>query len=107
MKLKGLTAVVYDIECMPNLFTVSAKNTESKNKVCYEISERKNDFGKIVNLFDRRNVFFVGYNNLHYDDLLINFCLQEKDRLYRTPYFNVCAELKKLSDDIITAQDNG
>ena len=39
MIIKGKTVFVYDIEIFPNFFSCAVKNTESKNKQVYEISE--------------------------------------------------------------------
>jgi len=38
MFIKGKTVFVYDIEVFPNLFTVTVKNTESKNLRSFQIS---------------------------------------------------------------------
>jgi hypothetical protein len=57
MKIKGLTAFVYDVEVFPNLFTCAVKNTESKNKRVYEISSRKNEMPEILKLFQNKQIF--------------------------------------------------
>lgn len=57
MKIKGLTAFVYDVEVFPNLFTCAVKNTESKNKRVYEISSRKNEMLEIIKLFQNKQIF--------------------------------------------------
>lgn len=57
MLIKGLPAFVYDIEVFPNLFTCAVKNTETKNKRVYEISERKNDLPQLIKLFLNSNIF--------------------------------------------------
>jgi hypothetical protein len=47
MLIKDLPALVYDIEVFPNYFSVTIKNTETKNHVVYEISDEINDMPKI------------------------------------------------------------
>ena len=42
---------VYDVEVFPNLFTCSLLNTNSNKVGVYEISNRKNDLGKIISTF--------------------------------------------------------
>lgn len=39
MFIKSKTVFVYDIEVFPNFFSCAIKNTESKNKKVFEISE--------------------------------------------------------------------
>jgi len=105
MKIKDLTAIVYDIEAFPNVFTVAAKNTESKNKICYEVSERKNDLPQIAKLFLHKKIIMVGYNNHHYDDLVINYILLNYHQLISLPVWSITKAIKDFSDSIINSQD--
>ena len=66
MLIKGKTAFVYDIEVFPNFFSVTLKNTESGNIVSFEISDRKNDMPNIAKVFLNPNIYFVGFNSMHY-----------------------------------------
>ena len=75
MLIKGKTAFVYDIEVFPNFFSVTCKNTESGNHIAYEISDRKNDMINIVKLFLNKNIYFVGYNSMHYDKPVISYII--------------------------------
>ena len=61
MKIRGKTVFVYDIEVFPNAFILTAKNTESGNKVVYEISDRRNDLPSIRNLFTNKRIMYCGY----------------------------------------------
>ena len=75
MKIKDKTVLVYDIESFPNLFTCSILNSENNKLITYEISEDKNDLGKIVALFQLKEFYFCGFNNKSYDDVLINYLI--------------------------------
>ena len=86
MLLKNKTVFVYDVEVFPNLFTCTIKNTESKAIRSYEIGERRNDLSLIVKLFLNKKLMMCGYNNMHYDDLLINFLIIHEKDLIVKPY---------------------
>ena len=75
MLIKGKTAFVYDVEIFPNFFSVSLKNTESGNIVSFEISDRKNDMGNIAKVFLNKNIYFVGFNSMHYDAPIISYII--------------------------------
>ena len=51
MLIRGKIVYVYDIEIFPNIFHCTVKNTETKEYILLEISERRNDLQKIVDLF--------------------------------------------------------
>ena len=85
MLIKGKPAFVYDVEIFPNFFSVTIKNTESKNHITYEISDRKNDLPYIAKLFLNKNIYFVGYNSMHYDKPIISYILINYTRLINEP----------------------
>lgn len=63
MKIRGKTVFVYDIEVFPNVFLLTAKNTESGNKCVFEISERRNQLPQICELFLNKHIMYCGYLN--------------------------------------------
>lgn len=85
MIIKGLTVFVYDLEVFPNLFTCAVVNTESQNTRVFEISERKNNLPEIAKLFMNKRLMMCGYNNLHYDDPIINYILMNYQDLIVLP----------------------
>lgn len=105
MLIRGKTIFVYDIEVFPNLFTLAIGNSESGTKRTYEISDRCNDLPYIAKLFLHKNVYYCGYNNKHYDDAIINFILLNYSDLIRLPVWEICKQLKDLSDEIVTSKD--
>ena len=62
MIIKNKIAYVFDVEVFPNCFTCATKNTETKDIIVYEISERKNDAWDIINLFTSLENIYCGYN---------------------------------------------
>ena len=101
MKIKDKTVLVYDIESFPNLFTCSILNSENNKLITYEISEDKNDLGKIVALFQLKEFYFCGFNNKSYDDVLINYLIMRFDDLRYKPIFEITWLIKSMSDKII------
>ena len=106
MKIRGKTVYVYDIEVFPNVFHCTAKNTESGKFHKFEISSRKNQLSELVDFFRVPNVniplkfgdlyttetqidsnkIFAGYNNLHYDNPIINYIIDYYNILKNKPY---------------------
>ena len=106
MLIRGKTVFVYDIEVFPNFFSCTLKNTESKNVKQFQICEWQNDMPSLAKTFLNKQIWFCGYNNLHYDDPLINYILiNYKDLINKTPW-EINASIKALSDEIINSRDN-
>lgn len=101
MKIKDKTVLVYDIESFPNLFTCSILNSENNKIITYEISEDRNDLGKIVMLFQLKEFYFCGFNNRAYDDVIINYLIIKFDDLRYKPIFEITWLIKSMSDKVI------
>lgn len=106
MLIKGKTVFIYDLEVFPNFFSCSVKSTESGNRKNYQISEWQNDLAAIVQLFLNKSIYFCGYNNLHYDDPIINFLILNYPELKYKSIWEISASIKSLSDEIINSRDN-
>ena len=72
MKIKDKTCIVFDIEVLKNIFTCTCKNTDTGIINTFEISSRKVDIEELYNYF-KQNCYFVGYNNHHYDNPVLNY----------------------------------
>ena len=123
MIIRDKTLWVFDIEVFINVFHLTVKNTETKETIMFEISERKNDIAKIVEFFKvipqqsgwendyilhkkfHTNKYFVGYNNHHYDNPIINYIIEYSHILINLPYTQICSSIKNMSDIIIN-EDN-
>ena len=114
MLIRDSIVLVYDIEIFPNVFHCVVKDTETQKIFKLEISERRNDIGKIISLFYRiRNnkttlgtkYIFCGYNNIHYDNPIINYIIANREELIQLPYFEICQKLDKLSQEIIHSKE--
>ena len=107
MKIRNSVVVVYDIEIFPNVFHCTCKDTEEDKLYFFEISDRKNQLTQLVDFFYTRNSdrMFCGYNNKHYDDVIINYMIDYYRKLDKLSYNRICSSLFNLSKTIITAEE--
>ena len=77
MVIRDMVVHTYDIEVFVNCFHCCCKNTETGTITKFEISERKNQLAELVDFFYYKNEdkMFCGYNNKHYDDVIINYMI--------------------------------
>ena len=112
MKIRNRIVVVYDIEIFPNCFHCCCKDTESGELYKFEISERKNQIDELVDFFHydhsdeiRHTRMFCGYNNHHYDDVIINYIIDYYYKLADLPYWRICQSLFNMSTTIVEDED--
>lgn len=101
MIIKGLIVQVYDIEIFPNCFSLVIKNTETKEFQFFELSDRKNNLVDLVPLFLDKRYIFCGYNNIHYDNPIVNFIIEYKEILKNSTRLDIEYNLFQLSQTII------
>ena len=101
MIIKGLIVQVYDIEIFPNCFSLVIKNTETKEFQFFELSDRKNNLVDLVPLFLDKRYIFCGYNNIHYDNPIVNFIIEYKETLKNSTRLDIEYNLFQLSQTII------
>jgi hypothetical protein len=97
--------VTYDIEIFPNAFHCCCKDTETDEIYKYEISERKNQLEDLIDAFLMPNLIFCGYNNHHYDDVVINYLIDYRNKLTDLPYRRICQSLFNLSQCIVEDEE--
>lgn len=108
MIIRNSVVIVYDIEIFPNVFHCTCKNTETNQLYFFEISNRKNQLTELVDFFFYKNVgdkMFCGYNNKHYDDVVINYLIDFYYKMDALSYDKVCTSLYNLSRTIVTAEE--
>ena len=104
MIIHSKPVVVYDIEVFPNCFTCTVKNTETEEIKTFEISERKNDLTELVRFF-RLPYYFAGYNNHHYDDVIINYIIDYYEVMLNKRRIDVNESLFNLSHVIVESEE--
>ena len=103
MCIRNCPVITYDIEVFPNVFYCCCKNTETGQLYKFELSERKRDLISLVYFFMEKNVIFCGYNNKHYDDVIINYIIYHYGILIHKSVEQVCESLYNLSNAVIKA----
>ena len=100
MWIRNMVVCVYDIEIFPNCFHCCCKNSETGELYKFEISERKNQLRELVEFF-QEPFLFCGYNNHHYDDVIVNYMIDYYNALTGLPYWRICQSLFNLSSTIV------
>lgn len=103
MIIKNNIVFVYDIEVFPNLFHCTLKDTESKQLYFFEISERKKQAKELVSFFLTKGRLFCGYNNIHYDNPIINYLIDKQQYIDSSQWYDICRGINKLSNIIINS----
>ena len=110
MLIRNKIVLVYDIEVFPNVFHAVVKNTETSHILKLEISERRNDLNKTLLLFhqikhntDCGKYIFCGYNNIHYDNPIINYLIANQNEFINLHYSDLCLKINMLSKEIINS----
>lgn len=106
MKIKERHVALYDIEVFPNCFHCLVSDSESHKKYKFEISNRKNQLEELIDFFYFKRVEHImcGYNNHHYDDIVINYMIFFRNTMKRFDYLKICNSLYYLSKAIIESE---
>lgn len=106
MIVKERPVVLYGIEVFPNCFHCTCKDSENHKIYKFEISCRKNQLEELVDFFytNRIDHIMCGYNNKHYDDIVINYIIYFYNRMKRLGYSRICSSLYYLSKEIISSE---
>ena len=107
MRIHNKSVVVYDIEIFPNVFHCCCKDTVTNKNYLFEISDRKNQLAELVDFFFYQNLdkMFCGYNNHHYDDVIINYIIYYYNKLINLNYSRICNSLFNLSNTIVSSEE--
>lgn len=124
MIIRDKIVYVYDIEVFPNVFHCTVKNTETGELHKFEISCRRNQLDELVNFFHTVNTdytfgdlyttkiqlntdkLFCGYNNLHYDNPIINYIIDYYIIMKCKGYIDICRSIFNLSKVITTSSED-
>lgn len=124
MIIRDKIVYVYDIEVFPNVFHCTVKNTETGELHKFEISCRRNQLDELVKFFHTvntkytfgdlyttdikldTNILFCGYNNLHYDNAIINYIIDCYNIMKYKGYRDICRSVFNLSKVITTSSED-
>ena len=105
MKIKDKPAYVYDIEVFKNVFHCTILDSETEELYKFECSIRTNQMQEMCEFFLNNDVYFVGYNNIHYDNPIINYCIEYFSNS-NYAYDKICESIFNLSNIITSEKDN-
>lgn len=112
MRIRDKVVYVYDIEVFPNIFHCTAKNTETGEYYKFEISSRKVQLQELVDFFwtireqsSNTDKIFAGYNNIHYDNPIINYIISYHQVMKNKSYLQICDSIFNLSQIITNSED--
>ena len=105
MLIRSDKVIVYDIEVFPNVFHCCCKDTEDGKIYKFEISERKNQLEDLKDAFLMPDLIYCGYNNHHYDDVILNYIIDYYNKLTDLPYWRICQSLFNLSTYIVEDEE--
>lgn len=124
MIIRDKIVYVYDIEVFPNVFHCTVKNTETGELHKFEISCRSNQLDELVEFFHTINTnhtfgdlyttdiqfktdkLFCGYNNLHYDNTIINYIIDYYITMKYKGYRTICKSIFNLSKVITDSSED-
>lgn len=124
MIIRDKIVYVYDIEVFHNVFHCTVKNTETGELHKFEISCRRNQLDELVEFFHTvntkytfgdlyttdikldTNILFCGYNNLHYDNAIINYIIDCYNIMKYKGYRDICKSVFNLSKVITTSSED-
>lgn len=101
MIIHDKTVIIYDIESFPNFFCCTCRNTETQKIRTFEISARQDDILELSNYFLKKEFLFCGYNNKHYDDVIINYIITYAEQMIIFPKLRITDSIFNLSQYII------
>ena len=105
MKIREKIAYVYDIEVFKNVFHCTILNSETEEIHKFECSQRKNNIDDMCNFFLNQDAYFVGYNNIHYDNPIVNYCIEFFSNS-KYSYSTICESIFNLSKVITSKNDD-
>ena len=96
-----INAVVYDVECLPNYFSLYAADLNSDTEYYFEVSEYRRDNHALYQFLEwlmRADWYMIGYNNIGYDYNLIHAFMTEPVSFGPTEFYAVSQSIIRSTD---------
>lgn len=90
-----MNAWVYDIETIKNYFIACFQHVTTKERKYFTIDEDNDDREELIDFIKEK--WLIAYNNKHFDDVVINFIIQQKrtvDEIYEFAQYVITGEKK-------------
>lgn len=94
--------IVYDIETYPNVFTLYAVHSQTKQEWVFEFSNRKNDiklFKQFIDILHRLKCRMVGFNNINFDYPVIHHIYQNSKMITMKNIYDKAMSIINSYDD--------
>jgi hypothetical protein len=75
--MKRYEPFIGDVETYGNFFCCTLLSLESNRAKLFVIDDKRNDAHELIQAF--RDIYFIGYNNKSYDNLVINYIISNPD----------------------------
>lgn len=101
---------IYDIETFKNLFTLSICNSENKKMITLEISNRKNEFHRVIKMLDylaSGDNYMVGFNNLGFDYPVLHKMYMSRKTLEKLSAAELAAKIYDIAQEQINSAKDG
>ena len=101
---------IYDIETFKNLFTLSICNSENKKMITLEISNRKNEFHRVIKMLDylaSGDNYMVGFNNLGFDYPVLHKMYMSRKALEKLSAAELAAKIYDIAQEQINCAKDG
>lgn len=93
--------ILHDIEVFPNFFCTTVYDYDTKERIVFEISERKNHLVEMVNFYKSIRGFLISFNGVHYDSPIMKFIIVNCDKFKEMPFQHICWAIQDFSNTII------
>lgn len=88
--------IVYDLEVYPNFFLFQGYHVETHRMMLFEISFRKNELTSMLSFLHaciKARQVFVGFNNLNFDEPILQMIIQQGEFTTNELIFKKCEEI--------------
>lgn len=89
----------FDLESFNNFFSAIFLDNGVKSE--FVIFEERNELKGLLDYVRRKNICLVGYNSIHYDNVIINYLITYESALSKLTGYQLAASINKLSQAII------
>lgn len=98
---EGINESLYvcDIEVLHDIIDIGCYDPDKKEWIEFEMSRRKNDINRFINFYtSNKYKYFVGFNNIDYDQNMLQYILKNHDGWYDLTGAEIAALVRRYND---------
>jgi hypothetical protein len=97
-----MDVLIYDIETMQELFLIHVYDPKEDKHYDFLISQWHDNFDAFIKLLlDKKDHYWVGYNNLRFDAQVVEWVVRNYDNWYEHSGLEICAKIAQKAQDVI------